>query len=89
MQEKHRNAKLTAQEAEASRTLAVACGIFIPRGIGAGKIGNAAEAIRRIAVAYRQEPETILALLSPLLKGADQLAASQEHEAEGITVPSA
>lgn len=82
MQEKQTNIKLAESEAEAWRTLAASCGILIPRGIGSGKIGNAAEAIRRVAQAYRREPEIVLALLSPLLKKAEQETVTQKQDAE-------
>ncbi len=78
MQEKQTNIKLAEPEAEAWRILAASCGILIPRGVGSGKIGNAAEAIRRVAQAYQREPGKVYALLSPLLKEANQDAGTQE-----------
>lgn len=82
VQEKQTNIKLAEPEAEAWRTLAATCGILIPRGVGSGKIGNAAEAIRRVAQAYQREPVKVLALLSPLLKEANQEVGIQEQESK-------
>jgi hypothetical protein len=86
MSEKQTNIKLAETEAEAWRTLAKACGILIPRGVGSGKWGNGAEAIRRIAQAYQREPDRVFALLSPLLLEASMGTAAMEQDGEGAAV---
>jgi hypothetical protein len=67
MGEKTTNIKISNREAAAWRDLAATCDIYIPRGIGSGEIGNAAEAIRRIGQVYQREPERVTTLLRPLL----------------------
>lgn len=67
MADKNTNIKLSSQEADSWRDLAATCGIFIPRGIGSGDTGNAAEAIRRVGRAYQRAPQHVVALLRPLL----------------------
>ena len=86
MPEKQTNIKLAETEAEAWRTLAAACGIFIPRGVGSGRWGNGAEAIRRVAQAYRRDPERVLALLSPLLVDANIEAEAPAQDGNGAAV---
>jgi hypothetical protein len=81
MADKHTNIKLSSQEAKSWRTMAEAFGIYIQRGIGTGDMGNAAEAIRRVAQAFQREPARVLTLLGPLLRENDCLEASAEtHE---------
>lgn len=67
MGERTINIKLSSQETNAWRDLAATSGIYIPRGIGSGEVGNAAEAIRRVGQAYQRAPERVVALLRPLL----------------------
>jgi hypothetical protein len=88
MPEKQTNIKMAEREAEAWRALAAACGIFIPRGVGSGKWGNGAEAIRRVAQAYLRDPDTVLALLAPLLKEAKMEEAVREQDTDGASVTS-
>ncbi len=90
MGEKTTNIKISNREADAWRDLAATCGIYIPRGIGTGEIGNAAEAIRRIGQAYQREPERVTALLRPLLQESGvRLPRVNNADQVGVKSPSA
>ena len=54
---------ISDDEARVLRELAQRLGFYVPRGVGAGEIGNAREVVVRLAEVYQRNPDAVLALL--------------------------
>lgn len=55
---------LKDEDAATLRQAAERLGVYIPKGPGAGKLGNIRALVTLIAEAYRRDPDAVLALLT-------------------------
>ncbi len=65
---------LTRDEMTALRSLALAFGLTVPKGPGAGELGNVRALLASFARAYQEDPDFVIAQLAPLVHEEEHLA---------------